>query len=108
MATVITTCSRARGTVTTAAAPTAAAVARLGKLHLSGFIAWMIWVVIHILYLIGFRNRLLVMMQWAWAYVSYQRGIRLITGDAHVDVERARDPDTSPLRVNKRGWARTW
>ena len=86
----------------------AAAVARLGRVHLSGFIAWMIWVVVHILYLIGFRNRLLVMMQWAWAYLSYQRGIRLITGDAHVDVESARDPDTSPLRVKRRGWARTW
>jgi NADH dehydrogenase len=86
----------------------AAAVARLGRVHLSGFIAWLIWVFVHILYLIGFRNRLLVVLQWAWAYVSYQRGIRLITGDAHVDVERARDPDTSPLRVKRRGWARTW
>jgi NADH dehydrogenase len=85
----------------------AAAVARIGKVNLSGFIAWIIWVVVHILYLIGFRNRLLVMMQWGWAYLSYQRGIRLITGDAHVNVERALDPDTSPLRV-RRGWARTW
>jgi NADH dehydrogenase len=59
----------------------AAAVARIGGLHLSGFLAWTIWVVVHILYLIGFRNRVLVMMQWAWAYLTYQRGIRLITGE---------------------------
>ena len=84
----------------------AAAVARLGRVKLSGLIAWLIWVVVHILYLIGFRNRVLVMMQWAWAYLSYQRGIRLITGDVHVDVERARDAEASQLRVRDRGWAR--
>jgi NADH dehydrogenase len=59
----------------------AAAVARLGKLHFSGFLAWLLWVAVHIFYLIGFRNRIIVMIQWAWAYVMYQRGIRLITGD---------------------------
>jgi NADH dehydrogenase len=59
----------------------AAAVARIGRFQLSGLLAWTIWVVVHILYLIGFRNRVLVMMQWAWAYLTYQRGIRLITGE---------------------------
>jgi len=68
----------------------AAAVARLGKLKLSGFLAWLIWVVVHILYLIGFRNRALVMLQWAWAYLTYQRGIRLITGDSPVSLRRPR------------------
>jgi len=57
----------------------AAAVADFGSLRISGFIAWVVWVFIHILYLIGFRNRAIVMMQWAWAYLTYQRGIRLIT-----------------------------
>ena len=71
----------------------AAAVARLGKLKLSGFVAWVIWVVVHIMYLIGFRNRVLVMMQWGWAYLTYHRGIRLITGDQQVEVERARDAE---------------
>src|SRR5690606_8594648 len=54
----------------------AAAVADFGRITLSGFAAWVIWVVVHILQLIGFRNRLVVMIQWAWAYLMYQRGIR--------------------------------
>jgi NADH dehydrogenase len=75
----------------------AAAVARLGKLKLSGFTAWVIWVVVHITYLIGFRNRVLVMMQWAWAYLTYHRGIRLITGDQQVALHRARGAEDQPL-----------
>ena len=59
----------------------AAAVAEIGKMHISGFIAWMAWLTIHIFFLIGFRNRFLVITQWAWAYLTYQRGARLITGD---------------------------
>ena len=59
----------------------AAGVADLGRIHLSGFPAWFIWLTVHIFFLIGFRNRLLVFLQWAWAYVTYQRGARLITGD---------------------------
>ncbi|MEX1182784.1 MAG: NAD(P)/FAD-dependent oxidoreductase [Gemmatimonadota bacterium] len=68
----------------------AAAVARLGRVKLSGFVAWLIWVVVHIMYLIGFRNRILVMMQWAWAYVSYSRGIRLITGETRPEIRSPR------------------
>jgi NADH:ubiquinone reductase (H+-translocating) len=59
----------------------AAAVADIFHLHLSGFIAWIAWLGIHIFFLIGFRNRFFVIAQWAWAYVTYQRGARLITGD---------------------------
>jgi NADH dehydrogenase len=59
----------------------AAAVAQFGKIHISGFIAWLAWLFIHIFFLIGFRNRLLVFIQWAWSYVTYERGARLITGD---------------------------
>ncbi len=55
------------------------AIADLGIIKLSGFIAWVTWLVVHIFYLIGFRNRLLVMIQWAWAYLTYQRGARLIS-----------------------------
>ena len=58
----------------------AAAVADFGKLRLSGFLAWFAWLAIHIFFLIGFRNRFLVITQWAWAYLTYQRGARLITG----------------------------
>jgi NADH dehydrogenase len=58
----------------------AAAVADFGMLKLSGYFAWLAWLFVHILYLIGFRNRLLVMIQWAWSYMTYERGARLITG----------------------------
>jgi NADH dehydrogenase len=59
----------------------AAAIAQFGKIHISGFIAWLSWLFVHIFFLIGFRNRLLVLIQWAWSYFTYQRGARLITGD---------------------------
>jgi NADH:ubiquinone reductase (H+-translocating) len=59
----------------------AAAVGQIGKIHISGFIAWLAWLFVHVFFLIGFRNRLLVMIQWAWSYVTYERGARLITGD---------------------------
>ena len=57
------------------------AVGDFGFMRISGYIGWLAWLFVHILNLIGFRNRLVVMMQWAWSYFSYQRAIRLITGD---------------------------
>lgn len=59
-----------------------AAIAQFGKIHISGFIAWLAWLFVHILFLIGFRNRVLVFIQWAWSYFTYERGARLITGSA--------------------------
>ena len=59
----------------------AAAVAEFGKIHISGFVAWLAWLFIHIFFLIGFRNRIIVLVQWAWSYFTYERGARLITGD---------------------------
>ncbi len=56
------------------------AVADLGRVKAGGFIAWLLWIFIHIFFLIGFRTRLLVMIEWAWSYVTLQRGARLITG----------------------------
>lgn len=58
----------------------AAAVAQLGKVELSGYLAWLAWLFIHIFFLIGFRNRILVLIQWASSYLTYDRGARLITG----------------------------
>lgn len=55
------------------------AIADFGFLRVSGFVAWVLWLTIHIFYLIGFRNRLLVMLQWAWAYFTYEHGARIIT-----------------------------
>src|SRR5580658_2943601 len=57
-----------------------AAIAQFGKIHISGFLAWLAWLFVHILFLIGFRNRVLVLIQWAWSYFTYERSARLITG----------------------------
>jgi len=59
----------------------ASAVADLPWIQLKGLPGWLAWVFVHLIKLIGFRNRIVVMVQWAWAYFSYQRAIRLITGD---------------------------
>jgi NADH dehydrogenase len=59
----------------------ASAIADLPMAQLKGFVGWLAWLFVHIVSLIGFRNRLLVMTQWAWAYFSYDRAVRLITGD---------------------------
>ncbi len=71
----------------------AAAVAHIGRLQLSGFLAWFVWLFVHIMHLIGFRNRLVVLVDWAWAYLSWQRGVRLITGEPRLELERARSGD---------------
>ncbi len=55
------------------------AVADFGKLHISGYFAWLSWLFIHLFFLIGFRNRIMVMMEWAWAYITYNYSARLIT-----------------------------
>ena len=55
------------------------AVADIWKLHFAGFLAWVIWTFVHIFFLIGFRNRILVLIQWAWSYLTFGRGARLIT-----------------------------
>jgi NADH dehydrogenase len=64
------------------------AVAELGSLRLSGLVAWVAWLAVHIFFLIGFRNRFLVLFNWAWAYMTYDRGARLI-------VERSRAPSAA-------------
>lgn len=69
----------------------AAGVADLGRLKFSGFFAWLAWLFVHIFFLIGFRNRFVVLFEWAWAYFTYQRSARLITGD--ID----RKPSTPPF-----------
>ena len=60
----------------------AAAVAQFGKIHISGLLAWLSWLFIHIFFLIGFRNRIIVMIEWAWSYFTYDRSARLITGES--------------------------
>jgi NADH:ubiquinone reductase (H+-translocating) len=63
------------------------AIADFGKVRFAGRLAWLLWLFVHIMYLVGFRNRLSVLLQWAYAYFTYQRGVRLIT-----DVERYKAP----------------
>jgi len=58
-----------------------AAVVDLGRLKFSGVLAWWFWLLMHVFFLIGFRNRLVVMLNWTWAYWSYQRAARIILGD---------------------------
>ena len=57
------------------------AVADLGRLQFGGFFAWLAWIFVHIFFLIGFRNRVLVLFQWAYSYFTYRRGARIITGE---------------------------
>jgi NADH dehydrogenase len=66
------------------------AVADLGRLHFSGYFAWLAWLFIHLFFLIGFRNRFLVVSEWAWAYITYNQGARLITDQPE------REPADSP------------
>ncbi|HEV7553788.1 MAG TPA: NAD(P)/FAD-dependent oxidoreductase [Candidatus Angelobacter sp.] len=55
------------------------AVGQLGKIHISGYFAWLAWLFIHLLFLVGFRNRLFVLSEWAWSYLTYNHSARLIT-----------------------------
>jgi NADH:ubiquinone reductase (H+-translocating) len=58
-----------------------AAVGQIGRRNVDGFVAWLIWLFVHLMYLVGFRNRVAVLLEWAWAYLTWQRGARLITGE---------------------------
>jgi NADH dehydrogenase len=64
------------------------AIADFGKVRFAGRLAWLLWLFVHIMYLVGFRNRLVVLIEWAYAYFTYQAGVRLIT-----DVERYKPPE---------------
>jgi NADH dehydrogenase len=77
----------------------AAAVADFGRIHISGFIAWLAWLFVHILFLIGFRTRLLVFIQWAWSYVTYERGARLITGSTDLPGWTPPAAPAPPVRI---------
>jgi NADH dehydrogenase len=70
------------------------AVAHIGRIKISGFFAWLTWLFVHILFLIGFRNRLIVMIQWAWSFVTYDRGARVLI--QRVDGALADDLATEP------------
>jgi NADH dehydrogenase len=59
------------------------ALADLGRFQLTGHLAWFTWIFVHIAYLIGFANRVIVLFQWAWTYFTFRRGARIITREWH-------------------------
>jgi NADH:ubiquinone reductase (H+-translocating) len=71
------------------------AVADLNFVHLSGLPAWVVWLFIHIIFLVGFRNRIAVLIQWAWAYVTFNKGARLITRNFQAELDRRREGDVA-------------
>ena len=68
------------------------AIADFGRVRFAGRLAWVLWLFVHIMYLVGFRNRIVVFIEWAYAYFTYQAGVRLIT-----DVERYKPPPRQPV-----------
>jgi len=76
------------------------AVADIWRLHFGGFLAWLTWIFVHIFFLIGFRNRVLVLFQWAWSYFTYGLGARIITEDIHLPPVTADcPPEEEPVAV---------
>ena len=76
-----------------------AAVVHFGRLKLSGLLAWWFWLVVHIFFLIGFRNRLIVLINWGWAYWSYQRHARIILGSDSPAREQSCRPDAAERTI---------
>lgn len=76
------------------------AIVELGKIKLTGFIAWLAWLFVHIISLIGFKNRLYVLSEWFWAYVTRERSARLITGDAEEMREMPKLPEAQTVAAN--------
>ncbi|WP_339728770.1 NAD(P)/FAD-dependent oxidoreductase [uncultured Gimesia sp.] len=78
-------------------------IVEIGRFKLSGFIAWVVWLVVHIFYLTGFKNRVLVVMQWGWSYLSFRRGARLIVGrewDPPTDQKPKPEPEDQDVPVS--------
>jgi NADH:ubiquinone reductase (H+-translocating) len=69
------------------------AVAQVGKWHVGGFIAWLMWGVVHVLFLVNYRNRIQVLMSWFWNWIINARDARLITGPARMNIRKPRDED---------------
>jgi NADH dehydrogenase len=85
-----------------------AAVGKFGKLEVTGFPAWMMWGAVHIAYLVGFRNRVNVLVNWLWAWITYSKGARLITGPEasatrSIDSRKAIDEELDKTVANLQG-----
>jgi NADH dehydrogenase len=77
------------------------AVVALRGLRFSGFLAWLVWLAVHIYYLVGFKNRLFVVLQWAWSYLTFRRGARLIVGPEQVPEGPGSQRIQAPLRLRE-------
>jgi len=82
-----------RGTMATIGR--SAAVAWIGKIHFSGLTAWLSWLLVHLIFLIGFRNKLAVLLQWTYSYFTYKRSARIITSLPENAGEGSADPRTA-------------
>jgi NADH dehydrogenase len=79
-----------------------AAVAKIGRLEFDGFFAWLAWLLVHLVFLIGFRNRVAVLFNWAYSYFTYKRGMRIITGiseDAMLERKGCPGPGEAPAQA---------
>jgi NADH:ubiquinone reductase (H+-translocating) len=85
-----------RGTMATIGR--SAAVAEVGRLHFSGMLAWLTWLLVHLVFLVGFRNRLAVLLQWAYSYFAYMRGARIITDQQQEIGTRLHDCESTSIR----------
>ena len=72
------------------------AVAAIGKRHFGGFVGWLAWLLVHVMFLIGFGNKLLVMSEWFWNFVSGKRRAWLITSNPPVEIKQLRKPTIRP------------
>jgi len=79
------------------------AVALFGRLQISGYLAWLLWLTAHIFFLIGFRNRLVVMIDWAWAYWTFERNARIVTGSDRAGGQTSHSPPAAPPPGPPRG-----
>ena len=82
------------------------AIAKVGRLQMSGTLAWLAWLGVHVLFLIGFKNRFAVMFAWMWQYITFKRGARLITGHTVAPRSPRRRPRSRPRRLARRPGAR--
>jgi NADH dehydrogenase len=74
----------------------ASAVARIGRFRFGGVVAWLLWLFVHVLFLVGFRNRVAVILEWAWAYATFGRPVRLITGPLAPTLPEVEPPEVPP------------
>jgi NADH dehydrogenase len=78
------------------------AVAESGRVRVSGLVAWLMWLVVHLAFLIGFRNRLFVLLEWMWSYLAFRRGARLVV--ARYELPAEGQPDRDPFSVQLPGF----